>query len=292
MSFSVNTNTGAMAALQSLSQTNRGLSTVQNRINTGMNVASTKDDSASFTIAQTLRGDLGGLKAVNASLSRAKSVTDVAVAGAEQISDIVNQMKAKALQAADAGIDQASRDAINKDFVALRNQITTIVNSSSFNGTNLLKTGGGTVTALQSTGDGDSATAGYQPDSLVVANQTMDLAVTETKTAMGTPGILGQDSQIATQSDAQGMVDTLTALQTSLNTKLSTLGSASRRIDAQASFTSKLSDTIESGIGNLVDADLAKESAKLQALQVKQQLGLQALSIANQAPQSVISLFR
>ncbi len=292
MSFSVNTNTGAMAALQSLSATNRGLSTVQNRINTGMNVASTKDDSASFTIAQTLRGDLGGLKAVNASLSRAKSVTDVAVAGAEQISDIVNQMKAKALQAADAGIDQASRDAINKDFVALRNQITTIVNSSSFNGTNLLKTGGGTVTALQSTGDGDSATAGYQPDSLVVANQTMDLAVTETKTAMGTPGILGQDSQIATQSDAQGMVDTLTALQTSLNTKLSTLGSASRRIDAQASFTSKLSDTIESGIGNLVDADLAKESAKLQALQVKQQLGLQALSIANQAPQSVISLFR
>lgn len=292
MAFTVNTNTGAMAALQSLSATNKSLSVVQNRINTGMNVASTKDDSASFTVAQTLRGDLGGLKAVQSSLSRAKSVTDVAVAGAEQISDIVNQMKSKALQAADSGIDAASRAAINRDFVALRDQITTIVNSSSFNGTNLLKTGGGTITALQSTGDGDSATAGFQTDALAVANQTMDLAATETLTAGATAGTLGQDSQIDTQAKAQGMVQTLDALSTSINTKLSTLGSASRRIDGQVSFTSKLSDTIESGIGNLVDADLAKESAKLQALQVKQQLGLQALSIANQAPQSITQLFR
>ena len=105
MSMTVNTNVGALAALQSLNATNKGLATVQNRINTGMNVSSTKDDSASFTIAQTLRGDMGALKAVSSSLSRAKSVTDVAVAGAEQISDLVNQMKAKAYEAADAGID-------------------------------------------------------------------------------------------------------------------------------------------------------------------------------------------
>ena len=116
MGFSVNTNVGAMAALQSLTETNKGLSQVQNRINTGLNVASTKDDSASYSIAQTLRGDMGGLKSVSSSLSRAKSVTDVAVSGAEQISDIVNQMKAKAYQAADDGMDQTSRDAINKDF--------------------------------------------------------------------------------------------------------------------------------------------------------------------------------
>ena len=127
MGFSVNTNLGAMAALQSLSETNRSLAQVQTRINTGLSVSSTKDDSASYTIAQTLRSDVSGLKAVSSSLGRAKSVTDVAVAGAEQISDVINQMKAKAYQSADAGIDANSRAAINSDFVALRDQITTIV---------------------------------------------------------------------------------------------------------------------------------------------------------------------
>ena len=285
MGMSVNTNVGAMMALQSLSATNKSLSVTQGRINTGLNVASTKDNSANFTIAQTLRGDLGGLQAVSASLSRAKSVTDVAVAGAESISDVVNEMKALAYQAADAGIDQASRDSINEDFKALRDQITTIVDSSEFNGTNLLKAGGGDVTALQSLQDGDTTSAAtWDPDSLSVTNQGLDLG--------GAVVTVADTDEIATQATAQAMIDTLEATQTNLSSTLSTLGSSSRKIDAQAEFTSKLSDVIEAGIGNLVDADLAKESAKLQALQVKQQLGVQALSIANQAPQTVISLFR
>lgn len=284
MGFSVNTNLGAMAALQSLSETNRGLAQVQTRINTGLSVSSTKDDSASYTIAQTLRSDVAGLKSVSSSLSRAKSVTDVAVAGAEQISDVINQMKAKAYQSADAGIDANSRAAINKDFVALRDQITTIVNSSEFNGTNLLKTGGGTVTALQSLKDGDTVAANYQPDSLSVANQGLDLG--------GSVITVAAAGAVDTQANAQAMIDTLTTTQSNLSTSLSTLGAAARKIEAQQSFTSKLSDVVEAGIGNLVDADLAKESAKLQALQVKQQLGVQALSIANQAPSTIISLFR
>lgn len=284
MGFSVNTNIGAMTALQSLNTTNKGLAQVQSRINTGLSVSSTKDDSASFAIAQTLRSDVGGLQSVSSSLSRAKSVTDVAVAGSEQISDIVNQMKAKAYQAADAGIDANSRASINKDFVALRDQITTIVNSSDFNGTNLLKTGGGTVTALQSLKDGDTTSPTYDPDSLSVANQGLDLG--------GAVITVAATDQIDTQANAQAMIDTLTATQANLSTTLSTLGAASRNIEAQQTFTSKLSDVVEAGIGNLVDADLAKESAKLQALQVKQQLGVQALSIANQAPSSIISLFR
>lgn len=285
MGFSVNTNTGAMAALQSLSETNKGMSQVQSRINTGLNVSSTKDDSASYTIAQGLRGDMGGLKAVSSSLSRAKSVTDVAVAGAEQISDVVNQMKAKAYQSADAGIDTATRTALNNDFVALRDQITTIVNSSDFNGTNLLKASGGTVTALQSLKDSDTSTAtAWDPDSLSVANQGLDLG--------GSVVTVSASGNISSQANAQAMIDTLTTTQSNLKTSLSTLGAASRKIDAQSTFTSKLSDVIEGGIGNLVDADLAKESARLQALQVKQQLGVQALSIANQAPQTITSLFR
>jgi flagellin len=285
MGFSVNTNVGAMAALQSLNETTKGMSQVQSRINTGLNVSSTKDDSASYTIAQGLRGDMGGLKAVSSSLSRAKSVTDVAISGAEQISDVVNQMKAKAYQSADSGIDTATRTALNNDFVALRDQITTIVNSSDFNGTNLLKSsGGGTVTALQSLKDSDTSSTTWDPDSLSVANQGLDLG--------GSVVTVAASGNISSQSDAQAMIDTLTTTQDNLKTSLSTLGAASRKIDAQSTFTSKLSDTIESGIGNLVDADLAKESARLQALQVKQQLGVQALSIANQAPQTITSLFR
>ena len=284
MAFSVNTNVGAMAALQSLNQTQKDLSTTQSRINTGLAVSSTKDDSATYTIAQGLRSDLGGLKSVSSSLSRAKSVTDVAVAGAEQISDIVNQMKAKAYQAADAGQTADSRTQLNNDFTALRDQITTIVNSANFNGTNLLKTGGGTVTALQSLQDSNTASTAWNPDSLSVSNQGLDLG--------GSTITISSSATISTQASAQSMIDTITTTQSNLTGVLGRLGAASRKIDAQQSFTSKLSDTIESGIGNLVDADLAKESAKLQALQVKQQLGVQALSIANQAPQTITSLFR
>lgn len=285
MSFTVNTNVGAMAALQSLAATNKALSTTQNRINTGLNVASTKDDSASYTIAQGLRSDMGGLKAVSSSLNRAKSVVDVATAGAEQVSDILNEMKQKAFEAADAGIDQASRDAINQDFTALRDRITTVVNSADFNGTNILKGTGGSVSALQSLQDGDTSSATtWDPDALTVANQGLDLG--------GSVITVAATDQVNTQASAQAMIDTLTTTQSNLKTSLSTLGAASRRIDAQFTFSSKLSDVIESSVGNLVDADLAKESAHLQALQVKQQLGIQALSIANQAPQAIMSLFR
>ncbi|GGB74398.1 flagellin [Blastomonas aquatica] len=275
MSFSVNTNIGAMAALQSLNQTNKGLAQVQSRINTGLNVASTKDDSASFTIAQKLRGDVGGLSAVNSSLSRAKSAVDVAVAGSEQISDILNQMKAKAIQASDEGIDDDSRTAIDADYTALKEQITTIIASSEFNGTNLLKddaTATGAVSALQSL---DTTSV------LEVENQTFDTDVTAALAA-------GLD----TKANADTALTEIETVATAVTTTLSTLGSASRKIEGQLAFNGKLSDVIESGIGNLVDADLAKESAKLQALQVKQQLGVQALSIANQAPQTITSLFR
>jgi flagellin len=292
MAMTVNTNTGAMAALQALNATSKGLATVQSRINSGLNVSSTKDDSAAFTIAQNLRGDLGGLKAVTSSLNRAKSVTDVAVAGAEQISDVVNQMKTLAKQASDNGIDAASRAAYNKDFKALRDQITTIVNSSEFNGTNLLKTSGGSVSALQSLSNTAVGSGTYAPDTLTVANQGLDLAATETLSSGKGTGVLGTNSEIDTNAKALQMVDTLDTLTATMATKLSDLGSASRKIDNQITFSSKLTDTIEGGIGNLVDADLAKESARLQALQVKQQLGVQALSIANQAPQTITSLFK
>jgi len=284
--MSVNTNVGALAALQSLNMTTRGLATTQTRITTGLNVSSTKDDSAKFVIAQSLRGDLGGLAAVTSSLGRAKSTVDVAVTGTEQVSDLVNQMRSKATEAADTGIDEKSRTAIGADLVALKKQLNSIVSSSTFNGTNLLKTDAtptGKVSALRSSTD--------LTDTLEVANVDLQagaataFGIAGTDTLLDLSGVGGA----AVAATLKGAIDLYAA---SVSDKLSTLGSASRQIDGQMSFVGKLSDAIEGGIGNLVDADLAKESAKLQALQVKQQLGVQALSIANQAPQSIMSLFR
>ena len=294
MSFSVHTHIGAAAALQSLNVTSRALNTTQSRINTGLNVASTKDDSASFTIAQSLRSDVSGLKAVGSSLSRAKSVTDVAIAGAEQVSDILGQMKAKATQASDAGVDAPTLAALNKDFKALRDQITTVVNASTFNGTNLLKTSSGTagtVSALKSLGGAVTAsgTTTYTPDTLSVANVDLDLGSANSGAVFANFAV---NTEINNFANATAAVGKINDAQTLLAGKLSDLGAASRQIDAQSSFTSRLSDVVEAGIGSLVDADLAKESARLQALQVKQQLGVQALSIANQAPQTITSLFR
>ncbi|WP_298675567.1 flagellin [uncultured Sphingomonas sp.] len=274
MAFSVNTNVGAMAALQSLNETSKNMATTQSRINTGLNVNSTKDDSAAYTIAQTLRGDVGGLKAVTSSLNRAKSTVDVAVAGAEQISDLLNQMKSKATEASDEGLDTGSRDQIKQDLTSLKETVDSVIKSSSFNGSNLLSaTGASQVKALTSAKD---LTA-----TLDVANQNFE--------AIATPLDTSTVTDAATAATFKGLVDTAAD---AVKKSLSTLGSASRKIDGQLAFNSKLSDVIEGGIGNLVDADLAKESARLQALQVKQQLGVQALSIANQAPQAIMSLFR
>jgi flagellin len=279
MAFSVNTNAGAMAALQSLTATNKKMDTTQSRINTGLAVSSTKNDSAKYTIAQTLRGDLGGLNAVSSSLNNAKSVTDTAIAGAEQISDLLNQMKSKAYEAADAGLDTDSREAINKDFNALKSQIKTVIEASEFNNTNLLDGAFGGTTAVAALQSLKVATG---TDTLDVANQAMQTSVVAAIA----------DDGVKTQAAAQTMVTTLDTVIKAVNTSLSDLGAASRKIDGQLSFTSKLSDVVTAGIGNLVDADLAKESANLQALQVQQQLGVQALSIANQAPQTILSLFR
>lgn len=293
MAFSVNTNAGAMAALQSLNATNRSMETTQSRITTGLNVASTKDDSAKYTTAQTLRGDLGKLSAVTSSLNNAKSVTDVAVAGAEQISDLVNQMKSKTLEASDAGLDAESRTAITKDLVSLKNQINTVISGSEFNGINLLNGTAATVTA--NTAGNVSALKSIKGDTLLIGNQTFaDKAVTAFGAAATDTTItdLGSAVPATAATAATALTTKLDAFFKEVKTSLSDLGAASRQIDGQLAFNSNLTDVVTGGIGNLVDADLAKESASLQALQVQQQLGVQALSIANQAPQTLLSLFR
>ena len=275
MAFSVNTNAGAFAALQNLNQTSSGLQTVQSRINTGQKVSSAKDDAATFAIAQKLRGDVSGLNAVKSSLDRASSTIDVAIAAGEAVSDLLVELKEKAVAAKDSGLDTASRNSLNNDFKQLRSQITSIVDNAEFNGTNVVKSGGSAVVAITSD-DGSNK----------ISISAQDLSVSGTKVT------LTSSQSIGTATAAGSVVTAIESSIANVNDALSALGSGAKRIELQRGFVDKLSDSIEVGIGNLVDADLAKESASLQALQVKQQLGLQALSIANQAPSTVLGLFR
>jgi len=273
--LSVNTNLGAMAALQYLNQTQMELQSTQSHINTGLKVSSAKDNGAVYAIAQNMRGNVAGYQAVSDSINRGVSTVDVAISAGQSISDLLNDLKGKALAGADASLDTASRNALNADFTALRDQITTIVQNASFNGTNMVD---GTTANFQALASADGTRK------ITVGGQTLSLG--------GSIVTVQSTSTISTAAKASTMVGTLNLSIQNVNGALAKMASGVKKFTIQATFVSKLVDTLNAGIGNLVDADMAVESAKLQSLQVKQQLGIQALSIANAAPSITLSLFR
>lgn len=273
--LSVNTNVGAMVALQYLNKTNSELNTVQGHINSGLKVASAKDNGAVFAIAQNMRGDVSAFAAVSDSLNRAISSTDVAMNAGQAVSDLLVEMKGKAVAAADLSLDTASREALDEDFQSLRDQITNILDNASFNGVNLVNGDSTSLTALVSADGGSMITIDGENMSLGSAIVTVS-----------------SSASLSTASAASTMIDTINTSLENVNASLARLGSSSKQISIQNDFIKKLVDTLNAGIGNLVDADLAKESAMLQSLQVKQQLGVQALAIANSAPGIALSLFR
>ena len=272
---SVNTNVGALVALQNLNSTNAQLNQVQSRINTGKKVSSAKDNGAVWAIAQSQSATSNSLNAVKDSLQRAQSTIDVAVAAGESVSDLLTQMKEKALAASDASLDSTSRSALNEDFKALRDQIAKAVSNADFNGTNLIKSGGTDIAALANA-DGSSK--------ITVAAQSLALG--------GSNVTVSSTGTIGTVTTATAMIATVTTSIANVGSALAKLGTGSKALDSHLTFIGKLQDSLDAGVGNLVDADLAKESAKLQALQTKQQLGVQALSIANQSTSSLLGLFR
>lgn len=277
MLTSVNTNIGAMVALQNLNSTSAKLQETQNRISTGLKVASAKDNGASYAIAQTQRATVQSLNAVVDSLNRGTSAVDVAMSAGESVSDMLTQMKEKALAASDTSLDTTSRVALNTDFEALRDQITKTVANAKFNGINLLD-GSLTAGSLQILANADGTSV------LTVAEQNLGLG----------QGIvsLTTTSSFSSATSASNLLTTIDSSISAVSAALAKMGTAAKAIEAHATFIGKLQDSIQAGIGNIVDADMAKESALLQALQTKQQLGVQALSIANQAPQTALSLFR
>jgi len=275
MSFSVNTNTGAQVALQYLNATQGQLNQTQSAINSGLKVANAKDDGAIYAIAQNQRGAVAGFSSVINSLNNGSSSIDVALSAGQSISDLLIQLKTKALSAADPSLDTASRQALNANFTALRDQITTIVKNAVFNNFNLVD---GSTTQVQALASSDGTRR------ITVQAQNMKLS--------GSIVTIKTTSTISTQAKASALISVIQSSLTNVNSALAKLSSGAAKFSIQATFSQKLSDTLTAGIGNLVDANMAQESAMLQSLQVKQQLGVQALSIANQAPQTILSLFR
>jgi flagellin len=271
---SVNTNAGALIALESLDATNAALNTTQNRISTGLKVASATDNGATWAVAQNIRSTVGALGSVTDSLNRGISVADVAVSAGQTISDLLNQMKAKALAATDTSATSTDITNYANDFVALRNQIAKIVSTSDFNGVNMIKTSGSSVMALASASGSVKVTVAAVNLGLGGGTVTVTAAATFT-----------------TNTTAAAVLALVNTSITNVNAAVAKLGTGVNALNSQLSFVQSQSDTLTTGIGNLVDADVAKESANLTALQTKQQLGAQALSIANSSSSILLSLF-
>ncbi|MGY6531705.1 flagellin [Glycocaulis sp.] len=275
MALSVQTNVSAMIALQNLNKTNSDLQTTQNRINTGLRISGAKDNSSVFAVAQSMRADIGALGSVKTSLDRAVSIGDVAIAAGESISDLLIEMREKATAAMDPSIDSFARAAYDSDFKALINQIQVILENAAFDGANLLN--GSISNGIAFLADADAART--------VTLNTQDMNFS------GAIITLSGTASLGTVALAAAAVSFVNASLDNVNAALARLGSDLKKMEAHRSFIGKLTDSLTAGVGNLVDADLAKESAQLTALQVKQQLGVQALSIANSEPQIILSLF-
>jgi flagellin len=268
---SINTNVGALIALTNLNNTQYNLNTTQDRISTGLKVVGAKDDASDFAIAQGLRTDLKAFTAVQQSLSSGQGILSTAIAGTTSVSNLLTSIKSKAIEASNPANTSATQSILSSDFNSMLSQLNTFVSNSVYNGRNLLSSNSISV-AVTSTISGGQ---------LTITN----VSTVSTVSAALTGGV-------ATTAAALSLLSTIDAQVLVVGTALGTLGSNNTSLNFMSTFTKSLSDAVTEGLGALVDANLAEESAKLQSLQVKQQLGVQALGIANARPQTILGLFR
>ncbi len=276
MTISVQTNASAIVALENLNKTAGNLQSAQNIVSTGMAINTAKDNASVWAIAQGQRADVNALSAVTSSLNRANSIADVAMTAGQSVSDLLNEIKQKVVAAQDPSLDPTSRAAINTDFQSLLTQISDVVNNASFDGANILD--GSLSNNISFLANADATSF------ITLSVQDMSLG--------GSIVSIPSTQTIGTLTAAQATLSEVNNSIAAVNSALGDIGAQANQIQNHTTFVSTLSDVLNQGIGNLVDADMAKESATLQALQVQQQLGVQALSIANSAPQIVLSLFK
>ncbi|MDH7798641.1 MULTISPECIES: flagellin [unclassified Beijerinckia] len=306
---SILTNNAALIALQTLTQTSKDMATTQSHISTGMRVASAADNAAYWTIATKMKSDNDANSSVTDALNLGSSTIDVATAAMNAAKDLVSQIKAKLVTASQPGVNRAD---VQSDITELQKQMKSVADSAAVSGQNWIFV--------------DSGATGYNPIKSTLASISRDsdgtlslgtididaskIALFDAATSGTTGGILDKDRTVGTTTaaiatfDVSALTDsaadkaTLTAYIKIADETLndvtiaaSNLGSVKSRISAQQTFISQLMDAITSGVGSLVDADMNKESTKLQALQVQQQLGVQSLSLANQSTQLILKLF-
>lgn len=267
---SINTNNGALVALRNLNATSNELARSLNKTSTGKTVDSPRTDASTFSIAQNVGADLKAFDAVQQGLSNATGINAAAIAGATAVQDLIGGLRAKAIQAANPGNTPEQQAILNADFEAQVRQMNTAIEGANYNGRNLISTGSQSV-ALTA-----SVTGGQQ----TLANAAAIGAI---------PNSLG--GGVGSIAAAEAMLTTLDAAGTIVGTALGTLGANQKAVEFQSTFSKTLADAVTEGLGGMVDANLAAEAAKLRALQLKQQLGGSTLSIANQRPQTLLSLF-
>jgi len=277
---SINTNYAAMLAAQNLNRTTSVLGEVQTRISTGLKVASAKDNGAIYGIALRQQATSQSLNAVRESLQRAQSVTDVSLAAGETITDLLVQMKEKALAAIDTTIGANERAILNTDFISLRRQINTAANNSGFNGASLISNTATAIRALADDTGGSTISVGRQ------WLFTPTVAATDSNVRVRTTSTIG--SVVAASASLSLVNESIQRVAIAL----AAIGTGSKALLNHTNFINKLQDAVDAGVGNIIDADMAKEASRLQATQAKQQLGFQALAIANQGPSNLLGLFR
>ena len=268
---SILTNTGSMVALQTLKSVNKGLTSVQNEVSTGLKVATAKDNSSSWSIASTMSSDVSSYTKLGEALTSASAMVGTARTAAEQISKILTEIQKKVVQAEDYASGSQQETDIQNEVTALTDTITSIAQSAQYNGINM----------VSAAATDQTVTVSIMRDSAgALTTGTFDVTAQDLET-LGAALTIGT----ATPDDIDTLID-------SANAAAAAFGAAQARIDAQNEFLGKQADSLKAGVSAMVDADMEEASARLTALQTQQQLGIQALSIANQAPQAVLSLFQ
>ncbi len=303
---SIMTNASAMTALQSLKQTTKALETTQKRISTGYRVSEAADNAAYWSIATTMRSDNKAISTVQDALGLGAATVDTAYTAMNSAISVVDDIKQKVLLAKTSSTEDRAK--IQTEIAALQAQLSDSVGTSSYAGKNLLETdpsNGATLSLVSSYNRDSSGNVSTGTIDITLADTRLinsggtksgllDTESTTTGTATATFSVLTLDVTTANLNDTD-FDDMLTGVETALSgieAGAASLGADKSRIDLQKDFISNLMDAIDRGIGQLVDADMNRESTKLQALQVQQQLGVQALSIANSNSQMILSLFR
>ncbi|MGF9562850.1 flagellin [Neorhizobium sp. JUb45] len=309
---SIITNTSAIAALSTLRSINTDMETTQSRISSGYEIETAKDNAAYWSIATTMRSDNKALSTVQDALGLGAATSDVAYTALESSIDVVDEIKAKITAASEPGVD---KDKIQKEITQLQDQLRSVAKSASFSGENWVYHDEVNAAATESIvgsfnrdAQGNVSLTTLDFDTSKSSLIQVDSAGADVTTVGG--GLLSSyieyidaDGTTATTGfsvlsldvNTDDLTEALSAIDTVLQDMTDAaadVGSINSRIDLQATFVADLMDSIETGVGKLVDADMNEESTRLKALQTQQQLGVQALSIANSASQNILTLFQ